>query len=112
MNDESKLAWILRQLITSETPKKRPLPHGLALSWHPAGDDGICELWIGRRDSQPSEQEDRTVLGELAAAAKAEGLTIAEMRMSPGQHIRGRRGSYGVTIFRFRLYKQPPLPLS
>jgi hypothetical protein len=108
-NDQSKLVWILRQLITSETAQKRPLQRGLKLSWHPPGEDGRCELWAGRLNKSPSEKEDRIVLASLAAAAKAAGLVVVDMRMSPGQTIRTGRGSYGVTIFRFWLANQPAL---
>jgi hypothetical protein len=107
-DDQSKLVWILRQLITSETPKKRPLQRGLKLSWHPPGEDGRCELWAGRLNNRPSEKEDRIVLASLAAAAKKEGLIITDMVMWPGQTIRSRH-TYGVTIFRFRLASQPAL---
>jgi hypothetical protein len=65
-------------------------------------------LWAGRLESQPSEQEDRILLAGLVAAAKAERLILADMRMSPGQTIRARR-NYGATVFRFRLATQPPL---
>jgi hypothetical protein len=106
--EQSKLVWILRQLISSETPKRWPLERGLKLSWYPAGENGECELRAGRRDSHPSEQENRIVLGSLAVAAKAEGLIVCDMRMSPALTFRGRH-TYYVTSFIFRLASQPPL---
>ena len=107
-NKQSPLTWRLRRLITDPKPQKTKLDRGLYLSWYPADEYGVCELRTGRRNSQPSEKEDRIILNQIKLAARAEGFVADPVVMRPGETAEGKY-TYGVTVFRFRLAKQPGL---
>ena len=102
--EDSKLVWIIGQLLDLPKCERRKLARGLWLVWNPGRPGGMAELIACRPGVNPSPKEDGILLAAIKTAAKKRGKT-AVVQMEPSIQTEG----WGATRFMVRLVEQVSL---